>query len=182
MGSAAHLRTALAAGAAGIQVGTLFAFCEESGLDPALRSSVLSHATRREVDVITSAQASPTGYPFKVVDWPGNPAQAAPRERICDLGYLRTAYRTPDGALGYRCASEPVETYLKKGGTLEETVGRECLCNGLMANIGMAQLRDAQLEPPLLTSGDDLLAIGAFLAGRGHYHAADVIDALLAEG
>lgn len=182
MGSAAHLRTALAAGAAGIQVGTLFAFCEESGLDPALRSSVLSHATRKEVDVITSAQASPTGYPFKVVDWPGNPAQAAPRERICDLGYLRTAYRTPDGALGYRCASEPVETYLKKGGTLEETVGRECLCNGLMANIGMAQLRDAQLEPPLLTSGDDLLAIGAFLAGRGHYHAADVIDALLAEG
>ena len=71
---------------------------------------------------------------------------------------------------------------MKKGGTLEETVGRECLCNGLMANIGMAQLRGAQLEPPLLTSGDDLLAIGAFLAGRGHYHATDVISALLAEG
>ena len=182
MGSAAHLRAAIAAGAAGIQVGTLFAFCEESGLDPALRSSVLSYAMRGEVDVITSAQASPTGYPFKVVDWAGNPAAGA-RERICDLGYLRTAYRTPDGALGYRCASEPVEAYVKKGGTLEETVGRECLCNGLMANIGMAQLREGmRLEPSLLTSGDDLLAIGTFLADRAHYHAADVIDALLAEG
>lgn len=181
MGSAAHLRAALAAGAAGIQVGTLFAFCEDSGLDPALRSSVLSHAMRGEVDVITNAQASPTGYPFKVVDWGENPAATSPRERTCDLGYLRTAYRTPDGSLGYRCASEPVETYLKKGGTREETVGRECLCNGLMANIGMAQVRGARLETPLLTSGDELLAIGTFLAGRTHYHASDVIDALLGD-
>ena len=181
MGSAAHLRAALEAGAAGIQVGTLFAFCEESGLDPALRASVLAHAMRGEVDVLTNAKASPTGYPFKVVDWAGNPAAAGARERICDLGYLRTAFRTPEGTIGYRCASEPVETYLKKGGTLEETAGRECLCNGLMANIGMAQVRDgAGLEPPLLTSGDDLLAIGGFLAGRSRYHAADVIDALLA--
>ena len=155
---------------------------QESGLDSALRSSVLSHAMRGEVDVITSAQAS-TGYPFKVIDWAGNPAAAGARERICDLGYLRTAYRTPEGVLGYRCASEPVETYVKKGGTPEETVGRECLCNGLMANIGMAQLREGmRLEPSLLTSGDDLLAIGTFLADRAHYHAADVIDALLAEG
>ncbi len=183
MGSAAHLHAARAAGAAGIQVGTLFAFCEESGLDPALRSSVLAHAARGEVDVLTNAQASPTGYPFKVVDWAGNPAAAGERERICDLGYLRIAYRTPDGGIAYRCASEPVETYLKKGGTQEETVGRQCLCNGLMANIGLAQVRDGgRPEPPLLTSGDDLLDIGTFLAGRTHYHAADVIDALLAGG
>jgi nitronate monooxygenase len=180
MGSADHLRAARLAGAAGIQVGTLFAFCEESGLDPALRASVLACAAQGDVDVLTSAQASPTGYPFKVVDWAGNPATPGERERICDLGYLRTAYRTPDGGIGYRCASEPVDTYLKKGGTLEETVGRQCLCNGLMANIGMAQVRDGgRLEPPLLTSGDDLRAIGTFLAGRSRYHASDVIDALL---
>ena len=180
MGSADHLRAARLAGAAGIQVGTLFAFCEESGLDPALRASVLACAAQGDVDVLTSAQASPTGYPFKVVDWAGNPATPGERERICDLGYLRTAYRTPDGGIGYRCASEPVDTYLKKGGTLEETVGRQCLCNGLMANIGMAQVRDGgRVEPPLLTSGDDLRAIGTFLAGRSRYHASDVIDALL---
>ena len=180
MGSADQLRAARLAGAAGIQVGTLFAFCEESGLDPALRASVLASAARGDVDVLTSAQASPTGYPFKVVDWAGNPAAPGGRERICDLGYLRTAYRTPDGAIAYRCASEPVDTYLKKGGAPDETVGRQCLCNGLMANIGMAQVRDGgRLEPPLLTSGDDLRAIGTFLAGRSHYHASDVIDALL---
>jgi nitronate monooxygenase len=181
MGSAAHLRAATAAGAAGLQVGTLFAFCEESGLDPALRASVLECAARGEVDVLTNAQASPTGYPFKVVDWAGNPATSGQRTRTCDLGYLRIAYRTPDGGIGYRCASEPVDAYVKKGGSEAETAGRECLCNGLMANIGLPQLRDGGvLEPPLLTSGDDLLAMASFLAGRTRYHASDVIDALLA--
>jgi len=183
MGSAASLRAAKAAGAAGIQVGTLFAFCDESGLDPALRASVLAHAARGEVDVFTDAQASPTGYPFKVVDWGGNRAAAGERKRVCDLGYLRIAYQTPEGGIGYRCASEPINTYLQKGGMAEEAAGRQCLCNALMANIGLAQVRDeGRLEPPLLTSGDDLRSITAFLAGRTHYSAADVIDALLADG
>jgi NAD(P)H-dependent flavin oxidoreductase YrpB (nitropropane dioxygenase family) len=179
MGSAAHLRAARAAGAAGIQVGTLFAFCDESGLDPALRSAVLARAATGDVDVLTDPQASPTGYPFKVVEW----GEAGARERVCDLGYLRVAYRTAEGGIGYRCASEPIDAYVQKGGTAEETVGRRCLCNALMANIGLPQVRDAgQLEPPLLTSGDDLRSIRTFLAGRTHYSAADVIDALLADG
>ncbi len=183
MGSAAHLRAARAAGAAGIQVGTLFAFCDESGLDPALRTAVLARAARGDVDVLTDPQASPTGYPFKVVEWGENPAGAGARERVCDLGYLRVAYRTAEGGIGYRCASEPIDAYVQKGGTVEETAGRRCLCNSLMANIGMAQVRDGgHLEPPLLTSGDDLRSIAAFLAGRTHYAAADVIHALLADG
>jgi NAD(P)H-dependent flavin oxidoreductase YrpB (nitropropane dioxygenase family) len=183
MGSAAHLRAAKAAGAAGIQVGTLFAFCDESGLDPALRASVLAHAARGNVDVLTDPQASPTGYPFKVVEWGENEAEVGVRERVCDLGYLRIPYRTAEGSIGYRCASEPVDAYVRKGGTAEETVGRQCLCNSLMANIGMPQVRDGgQLEPPLLTSGDDLRSIAAFLAGRTHYSAEDVIEALLGDG
>jgi len=182
MGSAAHLREAKAAGAAGIQVGTLFAFCDESGLDPALRAAVLARAARGGVDVFTDPQASPTGYPFKVVEWGEHMPGAGERERICDLGYLRVAYRKETGGIGYRCASEPVEAYVEKGGTPEEAAGRQCLCNGLMANIGIAQVRsEGQLEPPLLTSGDDLRSIAAFLAGRTHYSAADVIHALLAE-
>ncbi len=182
MGSAQHLRAALEAGAAGIQVGTLFAFCDESGLAPDFKASVLAHARQGDVDVFTSAQASPTGYPFKVVDWDENPTHAVLRQRVCDLGYLRTAYRRDDGRIGFRCASEPVDDYVKKGGTSEETVGRECLCNGLMANIGLAQIREhGALEPPLLTSGDDLVAIAKFLGGRTRYSAGDVIDALLAE-
>ncbi len=180
MGSAAHLRAAQAAGARGIQVGTLFAFADESGLDPALRQSVLDHAAQAAVDVRTDAQASPTGYPFKVVEWADDPARVSPRERICDLGYLRTAYREADGGIGYRCASEPEDQYVKKGGALEETTGRQCLCNGLMANIGLPQLRDeGRVETPLLTSGDDLKTIAAFLNGRRRYSAGDVLEALL---
>lgn len=180
MGSAAQLRAVQAQGATGIQVGTLFAFCDDSGLNPALRASVLASATRQAVDVVTSAQASPTGYPFKVVRWDDDPAEHHIRSRVCDLGYLRSAYRTPEGKLGYRCASEPEDQYVQKGGALEDTVGRQCLCNGLMANITMPQVRAEGLEPPLLTSGDDLVAIGRFLNGRSHYTAGDVLEALLA--
>ena len=38
---------------------------------------------------------------------------------------------------------------------------------------------DGRVEPPLLTSGDDLAKIGSFLKGRVAYTAADVIDYLL---
>jgi nitronate monooxygenase len=181
-GAPARLREARDAGAAGIQVGTLFAYCEESGLAEPLRRSVLEHAARGEVDVRTDAQASPTGYPFKVVEWPGDPARANKRSRVCDLGYLRSAFRRADGKLGYRCASEPVDQYVAKGGESGETEGRRCLCNGLFANIGLAQERaDGRSEPPLLTSGDDLKSIGGFLAGRTRYTAADVVRYLLGE-
>ena len=176
-GSPQRLREALAAGAAGIQVGTLFAYCDESGIDPGLRSTVLKHAARGEVDVRTDSRASPTGYPFKVVTWG---AVAAVRKRVCDLGYLRTAYAMPDGRIGYRCPSEPEETFVAKGGRLTETVGRMCLCNSLLATIGFAQTREGSPpEPLLLTSGDELIRLGRFLAGRTHYSAADVIAYLL---
>jgi nitronate monooxygenase len=37
------------------------------------------------------------------------------------------------------------------------------------------------IEPPLLTSGDDLETIASFLAGRATYSAADVVSYLLGE-
>jgi len=183
-GSPAALRAALDAGAAGIQVGTLFAFAEESGLAAEYKRSVLLHAAQGRVEVLTDPAASPTGYPFKVVHWPGDPLHGArPRERVCDLGYLRTPYQRPDGRLGYRCSGEPVQAYVDKGGRLEETEGRRCLCNALMANIGHAQMRaEGRVEPPLLTSGDDLVSIGGFLGGRTRYTAAEVLDYLLNGG
>lgn len=179
-GSPEGLQSALEAGAAGIQVGTLFAYCDESGLAANFKASVLASAARDAVDVKTDPRASPTGFPFKVVSWDGDDTDWSKRERVCDLGYLRSAYRRPDGTIRYRCASEPVNTYVAKGGKVEETVGRKCLCNALMANIGLGQLRaDGQIEPPLLTSGDDLKQIGAYLDGRSSYSAADVIAYLL---
>jgi NAD(P)H-dependent flavin oxidoreductase YrpB (nitropropane dioxygenase family) len=177
------LASALAAGAAGIQVGTLFAYCDESGLAPEFKHSVLRHALRDEVTVHTDPLASPTGYPFKVVQWPEDPTagQPEPRTRRCDIGLLRVAYRRDDGRIGYRCPAEPVEDYLAKGGTLEDTVSRRCLCNALFADIGLPQVMDdGGLEPPLVTSGDDLMTIGRFLAGRECYAADDVLDYLLA--
>jgi NAD(P)H-dependent flavin oxidoreductase YrpB (nitropropane dioxygenase family) len=175
-----RLPEARAAGAAGIQVGTLFAYCDESGFTDELKRSVLAGALKGEVQVFTDPHASPTGYPFKVVHWSNDPSVAVSRERICDLGGLRVAYRTEEGKIGYRCPGEPVEAYLKKGGHLEDTVGRHCLCNALTAAIGLGQVRpNGMVEPPLVTSGDDLQVIGQFLRGRTSYSAADVIDWLL---
>jgi NAD(P)H-dependent flavin oxidoreductase YrpB (nitropropane dioxygenase family) len=179
-GRSGALADALAAGAAGIQVGTLFAYCDESGLADEFKNAVLAHVAAGDVTVTTDPRASPTGYPFKVVSWPGALGEEAPRERICDLGALRVPYQTPEGKIGYRCASEPVEAFVKKGGKVEDTVGRRCLCNTLTADIGLGQLRnEGKVEPPLITSGDDLASMGTFLAGRTHYSAGDVLDYLL---
>jgi nitronate monooxygenase len=103
------------------------------------------------------------------------------RKRVCDLGYLREPYNAPDGNIGYRCASEPVANYLAKGGKIEETVGRKCLCNALLTNIGHQQIRkDGSVESPLVTVGDDLNTVAQFLApGRTSYSAADVVESLL---
>jgi nitronate monooxygenase len=177
------LRQALDAGAAGVQVGTLFAYCEESGLDDGMKQRVLDKVRAGDIDVLTDGRASPTGYPFKVVQIEKTNAlkeQYEARKRVCDLGYLRTAYRRPDGRLDYRCAAEPVDTYVKKGGALEDTVGRKCLCNALMADIGMAQVREGgELERPIITSGDDLMRLGRFVSDRETYSASDVLEYLL---
>ena len=105
----------------------------------------------------------------------------AERERVCDLGYLRQVYRRADGSLGYRCPGEPVDSYVRKGGKIEDTIGRKCLCNGLTANIGLGQRQgNGSVEKPLLTAGDDVAQIAQFLKpGRTSYTAADVIQALL---
>jgi NAD(P)H-dependent flavin oxidoreductase YrpB (nitropropane dioxygenase family) len=163
-------------------VGTLFAYCDESGLASGLKTEVLEHAARDDIQILTDPRASPTGFPFKVVQWASDKEERTPRQRKCDLGYLRESYKRPDGRTDYRCAAEPIEDYVRKGGNLADTVGRRCLCNALTANIGQAQLRNSgAIEPPLLTSGDDLETISTFLAGRTSYSAADVVSYLLGE-
>lgn len=177
-----RLVEALEAGAAGVQVGTLFAYCDESGLRKELKRQVLTDALAGRMDVLTDRRASPTGFPFKVVQIGGTVASSEnyeARERVCDLGYLRSVYRMENGRLGYRCPAEPVDTYLKKGGKLEDTVGRKCLCNALMADVGHGQRRDdGREELPLVTSGDDLLNIGRFVRDADGYSAVEVIDYL----
>jgi nitronate monooxygenase len=179
-GSPERLQAARAAGAAGIQVGTLFAYCEESGFTSALKNQVREGVVQGRVGVRTDPRASPTGYPFKIVEIEGVNSRAEGRKRCCDLGYLRTAYREESGRLGYRCAAEPIDTYVKRGGQIEDTEGRKCLCNGLFANIGHAQVRNDDVdERPIITSGDELACLGAFFRERPHYTAGDVIEHLL---
>jgi nitronate monooxygenase len=183
-GRPGRLSDALQAGAAGIQVGTAFAFCDESGLHPRYKAELITMASRGEAAVFTDPQASPTTFPFKVAKLQGTLSEESvyrQRPRICDLGYLREAYRTPEGEVGFRCASEPVTTYLSKGGNIEETHGRKCICNALVANIGQPQIRAGKhLEPALVTSGDDLSQLPLFVsAERAGFTAADVVSRLL---
>jgi nitronate monooxygenase len=180
-GSPQGLRSALAAGAAGIQVGTMFAYSDESGLTHAIKTKVLAGAREGTVHVRTDPRASPTGYPFKVVEVDGLRSQTERRQRVCDLGYLRTPYANATGGIGYRCPAEPVDAFVAKGGDVADTVGRRCLCNGLAATIGHAQSRNGDDELPLVTSGDDLTRLGDFLQGRDHYGANDVLDYLLGD-
>ena len=181
--SSAEVDAAGALGARGVQVGTLFAFCRESGIAPTLRQRVHNAVRRGEGRVRTDGRASSTGYPFKVIELSetgADPAAYAQRHRVCDLGYLREAYRKPDGAIGFRCAAEPVETYVGKGGAEEDTVERRCLCNGLMATVGIGQsTANGSSELPLLTSGDELQAVAELLYLREDYGARDVIAHLL---
>lgn len=183
-GDPAKVSEALVAGAAGVQVGTAFAFCEESGVDPELRERLLDKVITGEALVHTDPIASTTGFPFKVAQLEGTCSDAEvceDRPRLCDLGYLRQLYRKPDGGVGYRCPGEPVESYLSKGGLIEETRGRKCLCNGLLATIGLGQVRPSgYAERPLITAGDALRGLrDSYLKGRRAYTAADVIDSLV---
>lgn len=178
-----QLREARRSGAVGVQVGTAFALCDESGLREDLKREVIRRAIAGGVDVHTDPLASPSGFPFKVVRLPGTISEDSvygERERVCDLGFLRTSYRRADGSVGYRCPAEPVDAYVAKGGKIEDTVGRKCLCNGLLATAGLAQERATGSELPIVTAGDDVESVVRALAGdRGSWTAADVIAHLL---
>ncbi len=180
----AKLAEALADGASGIQVGTAFAFCEESEIVPLLKNRALELSRTGLADVYTDPAASPTGFPFKVLQLQGTLSDAATytlRSRICDLGYLRHPYIRPDGTVGYRCPAEPAQQYLAKGGQLADTVGRKCICNALFATIGMGQHQATGTEEnALVTAGDDAVDVARFLKpGHSSYTAADVIRYLL---
>jgi NAD(P)H-dependent flavin oxidoreductase YrpB (nitropropane dioxygenase family) len=154
------VQQAIESGAAGVQVGTVFALCENSGFTPHYRNTLRNGIAEQTLYVKTDRLASPTGFPFKVAqvqETVSNDSVYKARPRLCDLGYLRTAYERSPGVVGYRCPSEPIDMYIKKGGTIEDTEGRMCLCNGLTVTIGIGQTRaDGYSEAPLMTLGSDL--------------------------
>ena len=135
------LARAIACGAEGIQVGSIFALCRESGMREDLRREICRLAFGNNLRVKTSIKASPTGFPFKLLNLPNTLADEqllGKRIPICNQGVLLKPYETPDGKISYRCPAEPVERYLLKGGDIEKTAGVCCICNGLLnvANLG----------------------------------------------
>lgn len=175
---------ALQAGATGVQVGTAFAYSEESGFSSELKKAVVARSKAGTAEIFTDPLASPTGFPFKVVplsDTMSEENTYDKRERVCDLGYLRNAYLIDDDTVGWRCPSEPVRDFIRKGGDEAETVGRKCVCNALLASIGLGQIqKSGEPELPLVTSGDDVANVARFLKpGADTYTAADVIEYLL---
>ena len=183
-GSAEGLQRALDAGAEGIQVGTAFAYADESGFEANAKQQVIDKVMSGDIEIFTSPVASPTGFPFKVIQLEGTASDIVvydSRDRLCDVGYLRHLIKRDDGKLTYRCPAEPVDLYVKKGGKAEDTEGRVCLCNQLGAAAGYANVRkDGYIEPTLITSGDDVVGIGKYIpAGQSSYKAKDVIEALL---
>jgi NAD(P)H-dependent flavin oxidoreductase YrpB (nitropropane dioxygenase family) len=185
------LQEVLAIGGQGVQVGTSFAFAKESGLAAGPKEEVLRQVASGDLTVFTDPVASPTGFPFKVLvleDSLSEKEKYTARPRVCNLGYLRTPYMDTKGKVGYRCASEPIDDWVKKGGAVEATEGRKCLCNGLMANAGLPQVspfkaagQDAKyLEEILITAGDDVNQARKYMKeGVYEYSAKDVIDYLL---
>ncbi|MEE9614547.1 MAG: nitronate monooxygenase [Thermodesulfobacteriota bacterium] len=183
-GTPEKLKEALSLGASGIQMGTVFALCRESGLTEEIKSELIEKTVAGEVCVFTDPKASPTGFPFKVAKLAGSNSEKevySERRRVCDIGYLRHLYKKEDGSIGYRCQAEPVEVYVKKGGKAEDTEGRKCLCNGLLSNIGLPQSwKDGYEEKPLVTMGDDIKNVTRFLKnGAASYSAEDVVKYML---
>ena len=159
-GTPEKVKEAIELGAVGVQVGSLFALAKESGITDDLREAVLAEITQGTLEVRTEPKTSATGFPFKVVEINGtatDPDVYNARDRKCDLGYLRSPFLRPDGGIGYRCSGEPIKTFEFKGGGVGEAENVKCLCNALMANIGLGQVRwGTYHEPALLTLGSDL--------------------------
>ena len=181
-GTPQKLREAVGLKANGVQVGTAFAFCKESAISDVIKQDIIKKCMDGSIEVLTDFNASPTGYPFKLVCLENTAPflhKNIQRKRVCDLGYLRRLYCKGESEVGYRCPAEPVESFISKGGSVKETLGKLCLCNGLMATIGLGQVRSNGIEPPIVTSGEDLSVVAHLAKSFGtDYSAKDVIDYL----
>jgi len=176
-GSPERVKDALAQGAAGVQVGTLFAISNHSGFSDKTRKQLHEKLKSNNLEVKTDVLASPTSFPIKIAKLDGHTSTKEgfeARPKLCDLGYLREPAISATGRTIYRCPSEPDDQFLKKGGAVEEIAGRKCLCNGLMSNIGLPQVRkDGYIEAPIVTLGSDIEGAKILLKSHPDGYGAD---------
>ena len=193
-GSREKLQGALAAGATGVQVGTVFALAQESAMNPAYRTAILDQLKRGTEDaaLVKTTLCSPTGFPFKVVQLEGTLADEtvfAARRRVCDIGLLQRRGLSKPAADGtrrlfQRCRAAPLPDFAGKRGLQRNTGGQRCLCNGLLACVGLGQLShqdgDPIEEPAIVTLGNDLDGVRRLSRyGQARYWVRDIVPDIL---
>lgn len=193
-GSRAGLEKALAAGANGVQTGTVFALAAESGMKPEYRSAILTALKNgvKDEDLVHTTVFSPTGFSFKVVQLQDTLADDdiyASRRRVCDIGMLQQrGFHKPDEqgerVLFQRCPAGPIENFVKNRGIERNTDERRCLCNGLLACVGLGQVKEIQgevvEEPAIVTLGNHLDGVRRLSRqGQVHYYVQDVVVDIL---
>ncbi len=159
----------LARGAYGVQIGSRFALCRESGMRDDLKQQVVDRNHTKETTVLTDNVLSPTGYPFKVVPLEGtlaDPTVYEARKRICNRAYLVTSTwdTRPDGTRRerYICPAMPEKQYRTLGGDVADLTGRVCLCNALLSTAGLY----TDVEPPIITLGESGTHADKMLSAR----------------
>jgi len=193
-GSREKLAQAVAAGATGVQVGSVFALAEESGMKSTYRSAILEELKKDPDDskLVFTTLFSPTGFPFKVVqldDTLADQTVYTNRMRVCDIGLLQQrglSKSAEDGTrrLFQRCPAAPLDDYVSKRGLPLNTTDRRCLCNGLLAcaGLGQAGLQNGKQieEPAIVTLGNHLDGVRRLSRnGQNPYWARDVVNDIL---
>ncbi len=179
---AGRLPEARALGAAGVQIGSAFALCDESGMDAGVKRELRRQIAAGTLQVTTSATASPTGFPFQIVQLAGTLSEAhvyQSRKRICNIGHVVEAYKKPGGSrpgVGFRCPGGPVGAYVRTGGHPETTASVVCLCNGLASAAGLGRVARNGREPMIVTLGKNVDFYDQInTAPDGSYRAEDVV-------
>ncbi len=193
-GSHSGLAEAQALGACGVQAGSIFAMAEESGMKPDYRSAILNElkSGRDDAALVRTTIFSPTGFSFKVVQIKQTLSEQdvyEDRRRVCDIGLLQQIGLSSAGEDGtrtlfQRCPAGPIDTYINKRGLQRNTEERRCLCNGLLACVGLGQVKEqaGELveEPAIVTLGDHLDGVRRLSRqGQTHYWASDVVRDIL---
>jgi nitronate monooxygenase len=177
------LREAKRVGATGIQVGSAFALCDESGLRDDIKQELRRKSFAGCLQVLASSVASPSGFPFQVAqleDTLSDPKLYDNRKRDCSLGYLVEAYEPKKGHIGFRCPAEPIPAYVKKGGNMGDAEGRVCLCTGLAAAVKDGQPTEASDEACITTLGQEQSYVHELmLSADGSYSVEDVVSYIL---
>jgi hypothetical protein len=193
-GNRAGLDAARRAGAVGVQVGSVFALAEESGMKAEYRSAIF-HELRHGADdaaLVKTTLFSPTGFSFKVAQLKGTLAEEEvyeARRRTCDIGLLQQrgfSKADTDGTrtLFQRCAAAPIDSYVESRGIERNTEERRCLCNGLLASVGLGQVKTVNgewfEEPAIVTLGNRLDGVRRLSRqGQTTYHVQDVVMDIL---